>query len=241
MLALVVLRATPLSDRGRLVVVAALILAYVPLAGAGPSLQRAGVMGIAALAAALASRPASRAYAVLLAVAVTLALNPLAVGDPGWQLSFAAVIGIALWAHTLRRRLDGLPAPLAEGVALTVAATLATAPLVALHFEAISVASVPVNVLAIPAIAPAMWAGMIELAVGQLEVIPVIGAPIVELVCSAIGWLVAVPLGFLSGLARSAASLPWARSSVAWSRTRCPSARSSWASRPCSCSSPTGS
>ncbi len=210
-LALVGLRVTPLSDRGRLVVVAILILAYIPLAGAAPSLQRAGVMGIAALAAALASRPASRAYAVLLAAAVTLALNPLAGGDPGWQLSFAAVVSIAVWAPALRRRLDLLPAPLAEGVAMTVVATLATVPLLALHFEAVSIAALPVNVLAIPAIAPVMWAGMIEIAVGQVSVVPVIGDPIVELACSAIGWFVAVPLGFLDGLARFAASLPWAQ------------------------------
>lgn len=213
-LALVALRATPLSDRGRLAAVAVLILVYIPLAGAGPSLQRAGVMGIAALAATLASRPASRAYAVLLAAVVTLALNPLAIGDPGWQLSFAAVIGIAVWSAALRRRLDRLPAPLAEGVALTVAATLATAPLLALHFKAISIAALPVNVLAIPAIAPAMWAGMIEMVVGQLSAIPVIGEPTVELVCGVIGWFVAVPLGFLEGLARFAASLPWAQATT---------------------------
>ena len=71
-----------------------LIAAYVPLAGGGPSIQRAGIMGAAVLVAALAWRPASRWYALLLAAAVTLALNPRAAGDPGWQLSFAAVLGI---------------------------------------------------------------------------------------------------------------------------------------------------
>ncbi len=55
---------------------AALVALYVPLAGAGPSIQRAGVMGVAGLAAALAGRPASRWYALGLAAAVTLALNP---------------------------------------------------------------------------------------------------------------------------------------------------------------------
>ena len=72
-----------------------LVALYVPLAGAGPSIQRAGVMGIAGLVAALAGRPSSRWYALGLAAAVTLALNPLAVGEPGWQLSFAAVVGAA--------------------------------------------------------------------------------------------------------------------------------------------------
>ena len=40
------------------------------------------------------SRPASRWYALLLAAAATLALNPRVSADPGWQLSFAAVAGI---------------------------------------------------------------------------------------------------------------------------------------------------
>ena len=76
----------------------ALIAVYVPVTGAGPSIQRAGVMGAAGLVAALAERPRSRGYALLLAAAVTLAFNPRASGDVGWQLSFAAVIGILLWS-----------------------------------------------------------------------------------------------------------------------------------------------
>src|SRR5207247_8246090 len=66
----------------------------------GPSIQRAGVMGAAGIVAALAGRPASRVYALLLAAAVTLVLNPRAVADPGWQLSFAAVVAIMALARS---------------------------------------------------------------------------------------------------------------------------------------------
>ena len=98
LLALLVLAAGALLGAGlraRLLTALALIAVYVPLAGAGPSIQRAGVMGAAGLVAALAGRPASRWYALGLAAAVTLALNPRAAGEPGWQLSFAAVVGAA--------------------------------------------------------------------------------------------------------------------------------------------------
>ena len=81
---------------------AALIAVYVPLAGGGPSIQRAGVMGVAGLVAALAGRPARRWYALLLAAAATLALNPRAAGEPGWQLSFAAVVALLVGAAPLR-------------------------------------------------------------------------------------------------------------------------------------------
>ena len=47
----------------------ALVAVYVPLAGGGPSIQRAGVMGVAGLVAALAGRPARRWYALGLAAA----------------------------------------------------------------------------------------------------------------------------------------------------------------------------
>src|SRR5688572_18740934 len=87
-LALPLLAAARLPATGRAAAVAALIALYVPLAGAGLSRQRAAVMGIASLAALGLARPASRWYALLLAACVTLALNPRASGDPGWQLSF---------------------------------------------------------------------------------------------------------------------------------------------------------
>ena len=129
------------GPRTRLVCVAALILLYVPLTGAGASIQRAGVMGLAGLVALAATRPASRLYALVLAAAVTLALNPRAGSDIGWQLSFAAVIGIYLLTGPLQVRLAGLighggwRTGLVDGLAVTVAATLATAPLMAFHFE----------------------------------------------------------------------------------------------------------
>ena len=93
-LAMPLLALVRMGPLARGLVLLGLIALYVPLAGAGPSLQRAGVMGAAGIAAMTLSRPASRWYALLLAAAATLALNPRVSADPGWQLSFAAVAGI---------------------------------------------------------------------------------------------------------------------------------------------------
>ena len=132
--------AAGLGLSGRLWLAIALVAAYVPLAGGGPSIQRAAVMGIAGLVAALAGRPASRWYALLLAAAVTLAWNPRSAADAGWQLSFAAVVAMLALVPGLRARLAaaGAPRALAEALAVTAAATLGTAPLIALHFERLS-------------------------------------------------------------------------------------------------------
>ncbi len=178
LLAMPVLAAFGIPLRERLIWVIALIAVYVPLAGSGPSIQRAGVMGVAGLLATLSGRRTSRLYALALAAVVTLAVDPSVAGKVGWQLSFAAVLGILLLAspirdwiltrlgHGRRRRV------LAEGIAITIAATLATAPLIAYVFEEISLTSLLANVLALPAVAPAMWLGMVSAALAQIPSVP---------------------------------------------------------------------
>jgi competence protein ComEC len=204
-----------LGLRSRLVVTLALIAIYVPVAGAGPSIQRAGVMGAAAILAALASRPRSRAYVLLLATAVTLALNPRVSGDPGWQLSFAAVVGIMAWARPIRGLLMRGTAPeattaialrgaLADGVAVTVAATLATAPLIAHEFGVVSLASLPANLLALPAVAPVMWLGMLAGLAGQLPWLPV----------EPLTWLAGALGGYVAQIASWLAAPSWAQVDV---------------------------
>jgi competence protein ComEC len=201
-LALPLLAWLGLGLRGRQLGVLALIALYVPLAGGGPSIQRAGAMGAATTVAALAGRPTSRWYALLLAAAATLALNPRASADPGWQLSFAAVAAIALLAPGLRRRLGArrVPARLAEAVAVSAAATLGTGPLIALHFSQLSLVSLPANLLAAPAVAPIMWLGMLAAAAGQLA--PALALPLN--VCNAF------LLGYVGWVAHAAAGLPHA-------------------------------
>lgn len=196
------------GPRARLAGVAALVAIYVPLAGAGPSLQRAGVMGAAGLAAAATARPVSRSYALLLAAAATLVVNPRVAGDPGWQLSFAAVAGIALLVPGLRRVLGWLPGPVAEGAAVTAAATLATAPLLAHHFHAIQLVALPANLLALPVVAPIMWSGMVQAALGAL------GGPALTL-ASALGSIDGLLLGYLRAVARWFGDAPHGQAPVA--------------------------
>jgi len=205
LLCMLVLAACAVLDlplRARLIAAGLLVALYVPLAGGGPSIQRAGVMGIAALVAALAGRPASRWYALGLAAAVTLLLNPLAAGDPGWQLSFAAVAGLLAAAPGLRDALArrGAPAPVADAAAITLVATLATAPLVALHFERVSLASLPANLLAAPVVAPVMWLGMVAMTLAQVS--PALAAPL-NVVCAPL-------LAYLEWVAHTAAAAPLA-------------------------------
>ena len=178
LLAMPLLGALGIPLRERLFWVLALIAVYVPVAGAGPSIQRAGVMGALGLLATLSGRRSSRLYALALAAVATLTIDPGIAADIGWQLSFAAVLGILLLAAALRERLIGLLGrgpwrrALADGLAMTIAATLATAPLIAFHFETFSTTTLLANVLALPAVAPAMWLGMCGAGLAQLPGLP---------------------------------------------------------------------
>jgi competence protein ComEC len=171
-LALPILGAFGFGRSARLIGVLGLIVVYVPLTGAGPSIMRAGAMGAAATVAQLSGSPASRWYGLLLAFCFTLTIDPRAWLDAGWQLSFAAVVGIFLLAKPLGRSFHRLPAPLAEGAALTVSATLATAPLLAFHFERLSLVSLFANLAALPVVAPIMWIGTLAAVAAQLSIAP---------------------------------------------------------------------
>jgi competence protein ComEC len=199
LLAMPLLAAFGVPLRTRLVWILGGIVVYVPLAGAGPSILRAGVMGAIGLFATLAGRRGSRLYALALAAVVTLAVDPGVAADVGWQLSFAAVIGILALASHLRDAIAariggrGWRGAIAEGAAVTVAATLATAPLIAYHFESISTTTLFANLLALPAVAPAMWLGMLAAATAQLPGFPVgalnaLNAPLLAYIAQIAAW-----------------------------------------------------
>jgi competence protein ComEC len=193
-----------LARRWRIFIPAVLVCIYVPLCGAQASVLRAGAMGLAGLAAIAASRQSSRVYALLLAAIFVFAWNPRATADVGAQLSFAAVLGIMAFTAPLAQRLTRLPRWMADAFAATCGATIATAPLMAFHFGAVSLVSLAANVLGEPMIGPIVWLGSLSAAIGQIS--------------QPLGSLLNAPNGFLIGaliaLAHGAAALPLAQVAV---------------------------
>lgn len=188
----------------RIAIPAVVVLIYVLLCGAQASVVRAGAMGLAGLAAIAASRRSSRIYALLLAAIVVLIWNPRATADIGAQLSFAAVLGLMAFTRPLTDRLHRLPRWAAEAFAATASATLATAPLMAFHFGAVSIVSLVANVLGAPLIGPIVWIGSLTAAIAQFSV--------------PMGALLNAPNSFLLGalieVARVSASVPGAQAST---------------------------
>ena len=111
-----------------------LVVTYVLLTGASPSIVRAGVAGVIGLLAVLASRPADGWLLWLAPAAWLLTVNPNDLYDVSFQLSFGAVLGLLLLARPIAHGLRLLPKPLSEQIGVTTAASLATAPISMLTF-----------------------------------------------------------------------------------------------------------
>jgi competence protein ComEC len=85
--------------------------AYVLAVGPQPSVIRAGVVAALGSLAWLTGRQRDRWHALLLSAVVLLARNPSTVLDPGFQLSFVAVLSIFVLAPRIRLVLEGYPVP----------------------------------------------------------------------------------------------------------------------------------
>jgi competence protein ComEC len=181
----------------------AAICGYVLAVGAQPSVIRAGVSGALVSLAWLAARPADRWHFCLLGALVLLAWNPYTLLDPGFQLSFAAVVAIFVAVPRLLRLLDGYPLPgaLAGVVAVSTACGLATAPILWLQFHTLPLLTVPANALAAPAM-PALLG---------LAFAAALVAPVSPPSAAAIAWLNGWCAAYLATCARIVGGLPGAQ------------------------------
>ncbi|MET0884407.1 MAG: ComEC/Rec2 family competence protein, partial [Acidimicrobiales bacterium] len=115
-----------------------------------PSVLRATAMAAVAAGATFGGRAVSRPRVLALAVAALLLVDPILVHSVGFGLSVAATAGIVVLATRLVPRLPG-PAAVRESAAVTLAAQVAVAPLLATVFGGVPLVSVPANLLAGPA------------------------------------------------------------------------------------------
>jgi len=120
-----------------------------------PSVVRASLMVALILAGRLLWRPVAPVNAVGAAALIILLLSPSQLFRPGFQLSFAAVIGIIVVVGRVEPKLRGVwRTRLGYTVVLffvaSLAATVATAPISAWHFGTVPVAGLVSNLLMVP-------------------------------------------------------------------------------------------
>ncbi len=165
------------------------VVGYAHLAGGSPSTQRAEIMVLAYLLLMFLGRFRDVWSALAIAAFFILLWSPLLLFSVSFQLSFAAVAGIVYLGprllnlasgliyhqepdRTFLDRKTGLRGHLhrlgwrgVELLAVSLAASLATAPLVAHHFQVVSLFGFLVNLAAIPLVL------MMALPLGELAVL----------------------------------------------------------------------
>jgi competence protein ComEC len=185
------------------VCVLASIGGYVLAVGAQPSVLRAGVTGALGSLAWLTGRQRDSRHALVVAAAALLVWNPYTILDPGFQLSFAAVLAIFLLAPRISAWLEGYPLPpgLRATIAISAACGVATAPISWFQFQQVPLMTVPANAAAAVAVAPMLGLALV------CAVLTPFAPSVAALLAWANGWCAA----YLAACARLFGGLPGAQ------------------------------
>ena len=149
-----------------------LILFFVPIAGATPSVIRAAVMYLIAAGAFIIRRETSSVNSLLAALALLLFINPYSIASLSLQLSFAATLGLILLSTRMQRRMmrpfSSLPKPakklanaVSSAISCTVSATIFTTPILLTSFGSVSMLSLVSNLLIVGVTAITFIGGII--------------------------------------------------------------------------------
>lgn len=191
------------------------ITLYVLLVGADDVVVRAGLMGALYVAARHLGRQAT-AYVSLFASAMVLTLfRPQSLWDVGFQLSFAATLGLALLTAPLERLLEqglsrAIPAERAQRVIralsdvliVTIAAQTLTLPLIAYTMGRLSVVAPLTNLLILPVQPAIMSLGGSAVLLGLF--------PYLEPLARLVGFAPWLCLKYTNAVVRATATLPLA-------------------------------
>ncbi len=207
--ALLLARRLRVGPRTAAVLAGIALAGFVVLVRPTPSVLRAAGMGAIALLATVTGRELGALRALAAVVLGLVLFDPSLSRSPGFALSTCATGGLLVLAPPLRARLSQrLPGWLADVIAIPLAAQLACLPLIAALAGEISLAAVPANILAMPAVGLATVGGAVAAFV----------APVWMPGAQAAAWLAGVPTGWLVRVAERAAALP--SSTLPWADGR---------------------
>lgn len=148
------------------------IVLFTIFVGASAAVVRAAIMGILGLIAVRMERLPHARLSVLWTMFFMVAWNPKYLWyDSGFQLSFAAVIGLMEISPLIERYCRIFPSALGirESMQMTMSAQIATLPLTALFFERFSIIAPLANILAAPVIPLAMLLGVSAVSISMIS------------------------------------------------------------------------
>jgi len=196
---------------------------YVLLVGAEPAVARASLMAGLYLTALYLGRHAT-AYVSLCAAGLLLnVINPLSLWDVGFQLSFAATLGLILFSPALDQFFErGLARVLSQERAkkavrylddlliVTLAAQILTLPLILYHFGQLSLVAPLANLLILPAQPAIIVAGGLATLVGLV--------PFLQPIAQLILWVPWLGLAYTTATVRWLATWPMAAVQISQAR-----------------------
>lgn len=188
-----------------------ILILFAAVAGFTPSVVRACIMQGLVILGLLLKKEYDSPTALAFAVLTMLLINPLTITSVSFQLSVGCMIGIFLFCGRINRfLLRILRAPkdksirakltrwLAGCAAVSVSATVVTAPLSAYYFGTISIIGILTNVLTIWVVSATFYGIMLSCIAGGIW----IGAGRV------VAWIVSWPIRYVLCVARLTASIP---------------------------------
>jgi len=202
-----------LPARGAAAATIVAVLVYAVFVGGDAAVLRAAIMTTLGLVAAQLGRQTYGLASLSFAALVMTAINPLALWDVGFQLSFLATLGLILYVepmqHGLAKVLERFVTAeaaqkaigmISDSLLVTIAAQIATTPIIAYHFKRFSPVSLPANLLIGPVQAPLMVLG------GLGVLLAMVWWPLGQVLAWG-SWLF---LTYTLAIVRAGAKLPWA-------------------------------
>lgn len=166
------------------VLVCGCVAFYAVLVGGEFPVTRAAAMSIVVIAGRALGLDADLLNLIGLAGGLLLVVSPAALGDVAFQLSFGATVAIVVLARPLAERLPRLPFGAEHVIGASLAAQVALAPLLVLHFHRLAPAAVFLNMAAVPLSAAVLLAGFAVLISAAL-------CPPLVAACAGVAWLMA--------------------------------------------------
>ncbi len=128
------------------------VLGFAGMIGWTASITRAALVTLFSLVAWYVGRKFTAGRLLVLVMAITLMIDPMFIFNVGWLLSFGAYAGITILRPRIVQLLYGKKKPpgVSEIILVTVAATIACAPILLYFFGSISIISLLANLLILP-------------------------------------------------------------------------------------------
>ena len=134
---------------------------YAILSGLLPQVMRSATMGILIFLAKTLNAEAEGSRLLTLTALAMLINQPLLLFDVSFQLSFTATAGLMYLSEDLRNFLERTPKFFAEAASMTIAAQLASLPVIVWYFNQISLSSVLANAFVMPLLEVVIVGGLL--------------------------------------------------------------------------------